>query len=299
VTQIVLHIGLPKTGTTAFQSVCSQHAQELRANGVYYPRDQRWTLGTHQHQGLVAAFRRADSSQIEELVAHLRVAAENAPIVLVSSESFATFFGDWRTRDKAVRVHSALVEHFSHVRYVCVIRDEAELLRSQFRERVEAVGIQYDGSTLLAKLVNGLYERAEGIREVLSAYLVVPRYAVLGEAGLVPGLFMAATGIPLALPNPTAHETAGKPPALLLMGTVRMLLFNALKEPTPYTQRVNREYSQLARGISVSEDAARRIDELFTDWVTAELSSRWPDIEGRLERVFQGFPSCSSSRISV
>ena len=37
VTRVVLHVGLPKTGTTYLQALLADHRDELRGSGVLYP----------------------------------------------------------------------------------------------------------------------------------------------------------------------------------------------------------------------------------------------------------------------
>ncbi len=37
VTRVVLHVGLPKTGTTYLQALLADHRDELRDSGVLYP----------------------------------------------------------------------------------------------------------------------------------------------------------------------------------------------------------------------------------------------------------------------
>src|SRR6478672_13235239 len=62
-TRVVLHVGLPKTGTTYLQAVLAHHRDALRETGVLYPfvRPQAMFLGavevrgSHEKFGLSAA----------------------------------------------------------------------------------------------------------------------------------------------------------------------------------------------------------------------------------------------------
>lgn len=90
----VLHIGLPKTGTTSLQHAFLDHQETLRQQGVVYPNtgiQKNSILGSARHHGLMEVLNGSDPEQIgmpENWAEKFREETADAEICVVSSESF-------------------------------------------------------------------------------------------------------------------------------------------------------------------------------------------------------------------
>lgn len=130
----LLHIGLPKTGTTALQQAAAQNRDALLSHGVRYPgqaashrleiaalmgRDTVWTA-----RGPVFPGRRLWTTLLEE------IQADPARRVLVSHESAASC-----TDEQAARFRAEIGERL-HV--VVTVRNYAELLSSRWQQYVKS-----------------------------------------------------------------------------------------------------------------------------------------------------------------
>lgn len=86
--KLVLHVGLPKTGSSALQSWLHRHGPALRAHGLVYPDD--IPAGEDRHQWLVPALRRNALDRLAGLLA----AAEDGTMLL-SSEGLSNHLDDF------------------------------------------------------------------------------------------------------------------------------------------------------------------------------------------------------------
>lgn len=129
---IVFHIGLAKTGTTAFQHFCRHHRGFLRRHGVIYPRRESGRHGNHaplvasyiahRPEGPTVALRwRPRAAAVRGL--HEAIEADGAPTALISSEHFSMHFdqseaqtlaADFGDHDCSV----AIVLRDTHARFV-------------------------------------------------------------------------------------------------------------------------------------------------------------------------------------
>lgn len=65
--RIILHIGLPKTGTTALQRWCHQHRAELLKNGIYYPENIE-SEEDPKHQFLLRNLKAGNFEELENIL---------------------------------------------------------------------------------------------------------------------------------------------------------------------------------------------------------------------------------------
>ena len=90
----VLHIGMPKTGTTSLQHAFLDHQEALRRHGVIYPNtgiSKNSVLGSARHYDLMQVLTGSDPERIgmsEDWAEKFRAEIAGAEICVVSSESF-------------------------------------------------------------------------------------------------------------------------------------------------------------------------------------------------------------------
>lgn len=133
--QIVLHVGLPKAGSTALQHYCNTNRTTLRAHGVDYPEVLLNTQGTPltndatpKHQTLINALRSGDVEPVRVLVA-----GSQQPMLLLSSEGLSNHFHTFAPEHLA-----ALRSIFapSRVTLFMVVRERESWLRSLWKESI-------------------------------------------------------------------------------------------------------------------------------------------------------------------
>lgn len=271
-TRAVIHIGLHKTGTTAFQNACAKSRELLAANGVLYPDQTELTFDTAQHLGLVTALMR-DPSSVQESVDRLAEISEQCDTLLISAEDLSHFFGGEAHKAASANAFQALRSRFSEVRYVCAVRDDRAVLKSSMREMIEGLGFPAQGAEFIRKQVSAFYSRNRRIAATLGQDLTVVSYEALANGNLASNLLREATGLNLDLPNEVAHTSAKKDARSVLIGSIRMLLFNAEQAANPYTNDINQKLASIVRGISVDKTAAAQIDEAFSLWLDRELDA--------------------------
>mgnify|MGYP001235260838 CR=1 FL=1 len=141
--RIVLHCGLPKTGTTALQHWCTANREELLRHGVDYPlveiaREVAPITNdrTPKHGFLIAALRNRDMSAVQR-------AMENAaaPTLLLSTEGLTNHFYSFPEESLAL-----LREAFGGIPIdlMIVFREKEKWARSLWKEGV----IAFPGTTL-------------------------------------------------------------------------------------------------------------------------------------------------------
>lgn len=86
---LVIHAGMPKTGTTSLQRALAGAQDALREHGVAYPAAFRNAENIAHHQ-LPADLLSPDAARGQAFLDYL--AEESAPVVLVSSEAFINLF---------------------------------------------------------------------------------------------------------------------------------------------------------------------------------------------------------------
>jgi hypothetical protein len=147
VSRLVLHIGLSKTGTTAFQEFAAGNAERLAAHGLAYAE----MLRGPNHSQLAVAF----SAQINQITAshgvenerdrarlrrrvmrRLARGADAAPAWLVSSEQLSTMLRGPRIAELAAALH----EVFDDITVVAAVRRADYWLPSAYVEAIARGG---------------------------------------------------------------------------------------------------------------------------------------------------------------
>lgn len=91
VQRLILHVGLPKTGTSALQRWCRTNRPLLQANGISYP--DAFPVGGDKHQFLVTDLRCNDPLRLEKILVETK-----ASTVLISAEGLANHLDDFDPR---------------------------------------------------------------------------------------------------------------------------------------------------------------------------------------------------------
>ena len=90
-TKLIVHVGMPKTGSTSIQKMLKHRAQLLRANGIHVPESQPKNRRPMKHSGL--ALELADETRARPISRWTRLAREvqgtDATRCVISSEIFA------------------------------------------------------------------------------------------------------------------------------------------------------------------------------------------------------------------
>ena len=132
--EVLLHVGVHKTGTTALQAALFDARQELRSQGVTYPGRAR----SHYMHGLAAIGRRRGwanggavprSSLWDDLVAATTKAVDSR--VIISGESFCE-----ATEEQAAQIVRSLGG--DRVKVVVTLRPLEQLLPSTWQQYVKA-----------------------------------------------------------------------------------------------------------------------------------------------------------------
>lgn len=285
-TKVILHIGLHKTGTTAFQDACFANRESLIERGILYPIESSLTLGTTQHQGLVASLRFGKKDCIARRIQELAEISLGYETLLLSSEDFCHLFGAEDCMNAGDTTHTALKSAFTEVRYVCVIREDRKILYSTLREMIESTGMPYDGTGFVKSAVGKFYGRSERIARTLKGYLKVLRYEELACRGLISSLLYEATELDLPVSNVIAHSTHEKDARQLLLSNMRMLFFNAERSATPYTAEINGRYGNIYRAITIDPEINRQIEDTFADWLNREMEAALSENVASLSDIF-------------
>ncbi len=139
--KIILHCGLPKTGTTAMQNWCAENREKLLEFGVDYPAVEiREDIGpitndrTPKHGILIGALRSGNMDKVKALIS-----GAEAPVLLLSTEGLSNHFYKFPEENLA-----KLRECFAGipVELFLVYRDKPKWLKSLWNQAI----ISYPGT---------------------------------------------------------------------------------------------------------------------------------------------------------
>lgn len=143
--RLVLHVGLAKTGTTAFQAFLAANKDSLAANGLHYPD----MLHGPNHAELAAAFspritgvsrscgvhEPADRKKLRQRLRRKLARVDEAPAWIVSSEHISTML----RRPEHIKALSAFADSiFDDVLVIVVVRRSDYWVPSAYVESVKA-----------------------------------------------------------------------------------------------------------------------------------------------------------------
>lgn len=286
-TTAVVHIGLPKTGTTSFQLACMQGRDALAKQGVLYPTDD-WAMfpGAALHQALALRVANGTPASIDEDVARLRQSAEGFRTMLLSAERFAVMLNNPKNVAAMQTFRDALARRFDAVEFVCVVRSDRALLRSALREKIEGRGMPLDGADYVRKHVESFYRMNRAVVEALSGSLRALRFEDLIAEPFPASLLKACTGIDAGLPDLKTNASEQKDARRFLMSAVRMAFYNVLGESTPYAPRVEQAYQRIFAGLHIDPAADEEISRMFDEWMDRRLDETLATNADSLESIY-------------
>lgn len=141
--RVILHVGLPKTGTTVLQRAMMEHAQHAAARGVLYPVAGRHPLfadGGHHLLAIACMMERWDELELELPREDVEtawdalkreIATSPCSDILISSEWFALDIHEQAHFDRL----AAHLEGFD-ILVVIVLRDVVDFVNSLYAQRV-------------------------------------------------------------------------------------------------------------------------------------------------------------------
>ncbi|WP_157944592.1 hypothetical protein [Mangrovicella endophytica] len=127
--RLVLHVGLPKTGTSALQRWCGDNATELLAHGIRYPEPSSLTA-MPKHQFLVDDLKSGRFDRTAKAIAESR-AGNGSDCVILSTEGLTNHLYDFRPA--ALKTLRELLEPFETTIFL-VHRDLEDWLRSYHKQ---------------------------------------------------------------------------------------------------------------------------------------------------------------------
>lgn len=139
----LLHIGAPKTGSTAIQRMLFDNRAELLSRGVLYPDASLRGFGHHDLAFLLGGgyphWATPQPRPLSDLAQDLRaeVAAHRAATVVVSSENFFLYPDPAALRDL---LQFAGLTSNDHVEVLCYVRRQDEAYSSWYNQTVKAQG---------------------------------------------------------------------------------------------------------------------------------------------------------------
>ena len=247
--QLLLHIGVPKTGSTSIQRRLAAQRATLRQHGVSYPGaglavpqflHRAALAGGDSRDSRVARFRREFDRELASLPSELST-------VVLSDEQCSLHL---RTAAQIARLHAWLAPHFATIRIVVYLRRQDALAASLYAQMLRH-GIADPPSLETARgELAFLFDYAallENWRGVFGRDALVPR---IFESESLPGGdvvrdFFAACGLDPALAGQSAGADTN--PSMNLQGQAVLLsLGRAVREETGRMQIRDKPWARLA-----------------------------------------------------
>jgi hypothetical protein len=285
-TTAIIHLGLPKTGTTSLQVACAKGSEALVERGILYPRDEYLTYGAIQHQALAVGVGSESIDWIDQTVRRMRQTAEGHPLLFISSERFAALLNNPASYDRMRAFRDALNREFDRVEFVCTIRSERALLTSTIRTKLDGHGMPLDGTAFVQTEVANFYEMNRAIAEIFAGQLRVLRFEELISQPFPTSLLKACTGVDYALPDLKRNTSEDKDARRFLMSNVRMLLFNYTGEPSPHTPKIHEAYRRIFAGIELDPEIDDEITGMLTEWIDVQLDAALQAHPGSLDAIY-------------
>jgi hypothetical protein len=161
--KLILHIGLPKTGTTSLQSVLAASRSKLRSQGLLYPDFGVDGLENHHlllrpicedsslEDGVWDARLKGQYLEVEAIKRHLHAEATSAKAhtIVLSSEIFTgghAFFEQRIGRLDLAQYAQQLFSAFEQIEIVVCLRNQVEWLESCYIEAIKGGHSAFSGS---------------------------------------------------------------------------------------------------------------------------------------------------------
>jgi hypothetical protein len=270
--KIAVHVGLHKTGTTSFQSACANARDALRTAGIEYPIFDSQSLNAGNHIRVAYVLRHEGARAALRLLTDVANSTADCHTMLISCEEFTNILGDPSLREITQDFIAGLAQEFEKVKYVCVIRESVAIIKSSFREYVEAVGLPFDGTEMLREHVRQHWVARKMIFEILNESLQVINYDELDRNRFCNDLLQKILNAPIVLEECRLNVSADKSAHTILGSQIRMLYYNSLRAASPYSEEVRAEYENVLAGITISPEIDQKLRTDFDRWISLSLS---------------------------
>lgn len=148
---LYLHVGWPKTGTSAIQAQIQAQHDDFIENGILYPRTIQWD--DHSHHPFALSFKSSgpyhSATSIDATLKKLHSEMNNCTTesVLISSELSPIYFESKEFAEFAK-------DNFSCVKIIFTLRCQSELIISLFNQLIKDNNIRYRGSLFALAMQN-------------------------------------------------------------------------------------------------------------------------------------------------
>lgn len=283
----VVHLGLPKTGTTSFQAACRDYADLLAEEGILYPTDDWLTFrDAMQHQALAVRLSEGTPESIDDDVRRLRELAEGYDTLLLSAERFSSLFHIEANHARMAAFRESLNQRFDQVTFVVTIRGDRSILRSTFKTKIDGQGVRNDAPAQIRKDIEGFYRMNRAIAATFGSQLKVLRFEELIADSFPASLLRACVGRELELPDVKRNSSDEKDATRFVLSNVRMLLFHVLGEPTPNTPKVRQALWEFEQGVTIEPEVHHKLREMIDAWVDKEVDAALVDSRDSLEEIY-------------
>ena len=158
--RLLLHIGLPKTGTTAIQRAFAGSGDLLRQHGIYYPRSEGGPAAQFLHRAALTPnatrrMRPALQDFKDSLEAEIAALPASIHTVVLSSEQCSLFL---RTPAQIEALHAMLAPWFETIQVVIYLRRQDAHAASLYGQMLRRGMIAAPILSEIAAELNGLYD---------------------------------------------------------------------------------------------------------------------------------------------
>jgi hypothetical protein len=143
---LILHIGSPKTGTTAIQGYLKGNVDALRSVGVNFVTAGRQNIS---HNGMIGAFKKGQGADVCTAIAQ-EIKASDLPVHIVSSEMF---FRAGIAQQLSAHLPDDLIRQ---TRVVCYLRRQDKYIEALYKQLVKNGRIPPDAMQFHARRLDSL-----------------------------------------------------------------------------------------------------------------------------------------------
>jgi hypothetical protein len=251
---LVLHIGLPKTGTTAIQRTLASRRRALAARGICYPVSAGGAVPVFLHRaalaGSVARGRhgQAVARFAESLCSEIAGLPAEMGTVILSAEQCSLHL---QTRAQIGQLHALLAPHFTAMRVVIYLRRQDALAASLYAQMLRRGIMELPQLGDPRPPLDGLYDYAtlmDNWAWVFGADAMVPRIFARDRLpdGDVVRDFLALCGVD---GMQAARARGDVNPSMNAQGQALMLAVGRVMQHQCATQQERSEFSARLAGI--------------------------------------------------
>jgi len=159
---IFLHIGMPKTGTTAIQNFLSNNSRILNKNGILFPND----VTSNHSNNFTQLFMKNPQNTISFKMRGISAEFVNDELDGLRNY-WSTVFNNSESKDVIISaenlfkidvdglyaLHEYLVQYFDKIKVILYVRGPTTYLRSNWEQHVKTMGRDSDPFKIFTKLV--------------------------------------------------------------------------------------------------------------------------------------------------